>query len=245
MKKIIFIVLSTLMLLAACGQSDEAEETSGDSKDLSLVPVEVEILTEDELDLGTQTLSASVSHNDELVNDAEEVEFEVWEQGSKEESQMLAAENSGEGEYTVDYEFEEDGVYHIQYHVTARDQHVMPKHEVKVGDAETSHHEEEDEHANHHSSTVQVELNSHWVEDELILTSKITNEDKTLEAAEVTYEITSQDDENLHEWIAAEENDAGNYEASFEHEGLQKLTINVHIKTENLHEHIEKSISKY
>ncbi|WP_027963647.1 FixH family protein [Halalkalibacillus halophilus] len=132
MKKLIpFILFISMMLLAACGDEDTEESSEADS----LTPLEAEVLIDEELEVGEASLEVRVTHGDEQVEDANEVMFEVWENGQKDASEMLEAEHTEEGIYQVDYSFETDGIYHVQPHVTARDQHVMPRHDIAVGDA--------------------------------------------------------------------------------------------------------------
>ncbi|GAF64446.1 FixH family protein [Alkalihalobacillus trypoxylicola] len=170
MKRFSFLLLLSISLLMACSNSDE-QTTQPDS----LVPVEVSIqLPNESLDINEEiTLGAVVTHGEEVVEDAYEVIFEVWESGNKEDSEMIEAEHVGSGLYENTYSFTNEGLYNVQAHVTARDMHVMPTKEFTVGslteeelaemypdneesDASHENHEgdteehDEDDHEHHH-----------------------------------------------------------------------------------------------
>ncbi|WP_054754486.1 FixH family protein [Piscibacillus salipiscarius] len=98
MKKIMFITLIMLVsLLTACGGQSEAEQEDNhsehgenqDKKDDSLIPVVVEILVQDQTELGEQTLQAQVTHDEEPIAEAEEVTFEVWKKGHEDDSEKI------------------------------------------------------------------------------------------------------------------------------------------------------------
>jgi hypothetical protein len=79
------------------------------------------------------TLSVTVVQGEEVVEDADEVVYEVWESGHRSDSEMLPAEHIGDGVYEAETVFEEEGLYFAQAHTTARRLHVMPKQEITVG----------------------------------------------------------------------------------------------------------------
>ncbi|WP_221563367.1 FixH family protein [Alkalihalobacillus sp. TS-13] len=136
-----------MLLLAACGGSDEHQgqgekkgsehEGHGDNENAedSMKMLEVDLQSPETADKGeTVTIKAMVMYGDEHVADANEVVFEVWKEGSKDDSEMIEATNDGEGMYSIESSFDEEGVYFVQSHVTARDMHNMPKKEIKVGE---------------------------------------------------------------------------------------------------------------
>ena len=60
--------------------------------------VEVTIVNDENLNVGEQVeLSAQVKQGNEFVNDAEEVIFEVWESGLKEQGTKLDGKLKNEG----------------------------------------------------------------------------------------------------------------------------------------------------
>ncbi|WAA10902.1 FixH family protein [Fervidibacillus albus] len=116
-----------LFLLASCG-----EKETGADEELGEI-VEVDLQVPDQIEIGEPfPVVAHVTQGDEEVDDADEVVFEVWEEGSKVDSQMFDFTKQEEGKYFVDLQFDTEGVYVIQVHVTARRMHVMPKKNVIV-----------------------------------------------------------------------------------------------------------------
>src|SRR5699024_12157386 len=92
-------------------------------------------------------LEAYVTYGDEAVPDADEVDFEIWEMCDKDNSEHETPTNNDDGTYTLEYTFEEDGIYEVYAHTTAHDMHTMPKKEIKVGEGgENDCEEEEDDH---------------------------------------------------------------------------------------------------
>lgn len=136
MKKWFYSLVAVPFLLAACGDDPEVE-----TLDTAEVPaiVEVDIQTAEQLNVGeTIQLSARVTQEEEAVNDAKEVKFEVWESGLRDEGEMLDGELKEDGIYVADYTFDHDGVYYMFAHTTARGMHVMPKQELIVGNPDMS-----------------------------------------------------------------------------------------------------------
>lgn len=149
-----FFVL-IVSLLVACG----GEELEGLQDNDVPEMVEVEIILP-EIEPGEEmVLQTKVTQGEENVDDAQEVEFEIWEHGNKEESDMISGDHQGEGIYKISYTFAKDGIYNVTSHVTARGMHVMPTEQVIVGDVsddelkpleEESGHDESGEHDHHH-----------------------------------------------------------------------------------------------
>src|SRR5699024_4272704 len=75
-------------------------------------------------------LEALVTYDGEPVEEADEVLFEIWESGNEDDSEKIEADNEGEGVYTLDYQFDEDGVYEMYAHTTAEGLHTMPKNKL-------------------------------------------------------------------------------------------------------------------
>ncbi|MGK7379528.1 FixH family protein [Planococcus sp. 1R117A] len=130
MKKLIWLALPFL-LLAACG-SEEADSAGAGN---SLEEIVVEINTPETAEAAEEVvLSASVTQGDEAVEDADEVVYEVWQSGHRDSGEMIEAEHTGNGVYEAETVFEEEGLYFMQAHTSARRLHVMPKQEITVGD---------------------------------------------------------------------------------------------------------------
>ena len=135
MKKWLLSLLAIPVLVAGC--TDEID-TNKDGSDIPQI-VEVTILTKEKLPVGEDVkLAAQVKQGDEFVEDAEEVKFEVWESGLREEGVMLDGNLTKDGIYEAEFTFDHDGVYYIFAHTTARGMHVMPKKELIVGTPDMS-----------------------------------------------------------------------------------------------------------
>lgn len=129
MKKIIWAVLPFL-LLTACGSDDAGSAGAGNS----LEEVKVDITTAEQAEPAEEiVLSATVTQGEEPVEDADEVVFEVWQSGHRDVGEMIEAEHTADGIYEADTVLEDEGLYFIQAHTTARRMHTMPKQEITVG----------------------------------------------------------------------------------------------------------------
>lgn len=136
MKKWFYSLVAVPFLLVGCGDDPEVE-----TLETAEVPaiVDVHIQTAEQMNAGeTIQLAARVTQDEEAVNDAKEVKFEVWESGLRDEGEMLDGELTEDGIYVADYTFDHDGVYYMFAHTTARGMHVMPKQELIVGNPDMS-----------------------------------------------------------------------------------------------------------
>lgn len=133
----ISLALLGTLTLVGCGEKEKTETST--SQQGTLEEVFVEIQTPKELPVGEEiVLSAKVTQSDEAVNDADSVEFEVWESGLRDEGHMVEGKHTEDGIYEAKFTFDHDGVYYMFAHTTARDMHVMPKQELKVGTPDMS-----------------------------------------------------------------------------------------------------------
>lgn len=136
MKKWLVSLVAVPFLLVGCG--DEQEIETLDSSEMPAI-VDVTIQTAEQLNVGeTIQLAARVTQDEEAVNDAKEVKFEVWESGLREDGIMLDGELTEDGVYATEHLFEHDGVYYMYAHTTARGMHVMPKQKLIVGNPDLS-----------------------------------------------------------------------------------------------------------
>ncbi|PSL47093.1 YtkA-like protein [Salsuginibacillus halophilus] len=265
MKKFVWM-LSLGAVLAACGQSDTEEESSGSSE---VAPIDVEVLMDDEIQVGEAELKTSVTMAGEPVTEVDEIIFEVWQMGEKERSDMIEKEEGENGVYTADYTFEDDGIYHVQPHVTAEGMHSMPVHDLGVGevseeewqaleekdeemesefmDDEDHGHENDHEHDHEHdhSEVLAITLTPKVVEqgDSETLTVNINEEEDALTDAEVTLEIYPKAAEgDDHDWIDAEEENDGNYKVDYTFSEAEPYEVMIHVENEELHEHEAVSI---
>ncbi|KMK78156.1 FixH family protein [Alkalihalobacillus pseudalcaliphilus] len=140
-----------LFILTACGNEEGNEQPD------ALAPVEVEMILDEQIDLNDSvSIGAVVTHGEQHVEDADEVIFEIWSIGDKDNSEMIEAEHTENGLYEIEYTFESEGIFYVQSHVTARGLHVMPTEEVIIGtlsdeeiEAIKEEHENHDEHSEH------------------------------------------------------------------------------------------------
>ncbi|MDQ0430246.1 hypothetical protein QOZ98_003084 [Planomicrobium stackebrandtii] len=129
MKKFLWLGLP-ILLLAACGTGEADSSGAGDP----IEEVMVSFNTDTQADPSEEVvLSVTVTQGDEAVEDADEIVYEVWESGNRDNSEMITAEHTEDGVYEAKTTFEEEGLYYMQAHTTARSLHVMPKQEVTVG----------------------------------------------------------------------------------------------------------------
>lgn len=136
------LLVSSVFVLFACSKGESEAEGS--------LMVHAEISVPETISLNTEeTLSVTVTQGDKAVEDASEVQFEIWSADSKEDSEMIRAEHTGDGIYVVQKSFSKEGSYFVQTHVTARDLHVMPKKEFVVGKGELTKEESNEEHSHH------------------------------------------------------------------------------------------------
>ena len=150
MKKNMFMFILLIIFsigLAACN-SETDDNVDMDEEELAVL--EVDLQATDSIEVGeTLDILAEVTFGDEIVTDADEVDYEIWEKGEKDDSYFLEADNQEDGTYTAETSFDEDGIYHVQVHVTARDMHTMPEQEVTVGEGGDYSHIDEDEEEHH------------------------------------------------------------------------------------------------
>lgn len=138
-KKLLFpILLSMILILAACGGEEQTDEDSyghdgHSSGEEELVAIEVDFQVPETAKVNeTVELVATVAYGDELVTDADEVTFEIWEQGDEENSIEIEATNNGDGTYSAETTFDKAGIFEMYAHTTARDMHTMPKVSITI-----------------------------------------------------------------------------------------------------------------
>lgn len=247
MRKLSFLFSFILIIgvLAACGSDDNSD--SGDSADIEeeLPTLDVDFKVPETAEAGESIkLEAHVTYDDEPEEDAEVV-FEIWEVGKEDDSEMKDGENAGDGNYTLDYTFEDEVVYEMYAHTDAEGMHTMPKKQITIGDAEAPEENEDDE-ADYHTEGFDMEFNEPEdvnKKEDIILETNITLDGEALEELDVRYEIVFENDEDNTEWIDADEDSAGEYNATyaFPEEGTYDITVHVE-DDEDLHEHNEYEI---
>ncbi|MCH1625226.1 FixH family protein [Ferdinandcohnia quinoae] len=245
MRKRLTLILFVMVLavLSACNK-DEDEKV--DVSDKSEVPqiLDVQLKVPESVDVnGKVEMKAIVTQGSEDVADADEVKFEVWENGKKEESSLIEAKNNKDGTYVAETTFDHDGEFTIQVHVTARGMHTMPQANVKVGTGAS--HEEEEHHHEHTEGFSMHFMNPSdaKVGNDTTLMVHLSNGEDPLEKANVRYEIWTDKNPDKHEWIDAEETNAGEYTGSYKFPDAGTFTVKVHVENdEGLHEHEEHQV---
>ena len=145
MKKWLLALVAVPALLVGCG---EKEVPIGSGQDEEIQIPEVTILTPTEVAVNeTIELAAQVTQGSENIDDAT-VEFEVWESGKQEESQLLEGVLDKDGVYKAAITFDHDGVYFMYAHTTANTIHIMPKQQVTAGTPDMTQVLPEDTHTN-------------------------------------------------------------------------------------------------
>ncbi|WP_338751245.1 FixH family protein [Bacillus sp. FJAT-52991] len=257
MKKLLVFLLCSLFLVVT-GCSQEEKKVENKSKSEAIAPLEVKIQMPETVKANENVkIEAVVTQGEEQVEDADKVEFEVWKADAK-DHEMIEAKHQGDGVYSIEKGFPEEGNYSVIAHVTARDLHNMPKKEFVVGDQAAApkadeqakkaedHHHHGDEQAkkvedHHHHGNVAIEFHpdNKWkANEEITLTAHIKNEGQPLNKARVRFEIW-QNDSAKHTFIDATEGNNGQYNAQTTFEAAGDYNVKVHVEKDELHEHIE------
>lgn len=237
----LFIVFT--FMLGAC-QAKEDVNTSA----LAAGPIEAKLEVQETADVNEAvSLSVTVTQGSEAVTDADEVEFEVWEDGLKSASQLIPAKHSSTGKYEADTTFSKGGTYVVQVHVTARNMHTMPITNIQVGEEAPVGTEEAEEHketGDHHDSDASIRLAypgqiTSGVSTDFAVDVVVHGE--VLSGADVQLEIQTEGNDK-HEWLSLTEKE-GRYVGVYTFPTTGKHTIQVHVTKENeIHDHIAETI---
>lgn len=232
-----------LVMMAACGKEETVKEVDTGVP----LPLDVKLTVTEQVEVdGIIKMAAIVTQGDDKVDDADEVEFEVWEEGKKDDSVKIEATNDKDGLYTAETSFDHDGLFHVQVHVTARGLHTMPKKEVTVGNGgnyeEAAKGEEEYEHADGFSM--------HFTQPENLKSGESTELDvylqvdgQPLEKVRVRYEIWNEANTDKRDWVDVEESVSGEYAASYTFGEAGAYKIQIHVEDDKeLHEHEEYTL---
>ncbi len=124
----ILMIITGLLLMITTACSGQGQEEEWNFEPLTVIfsyqPVTPAAGTEVEL-------SVEVLQGDEKVDDASDVQFEIWPEGV-DDHEFVHAEAKGEGVYSLKWTFDQPGRYYVMYHVTARDFHSMERMEINV-----------------------------------------------------------------------------------------------------------------
>ncbi|KON86423.1 hypothetical protein AF332_06030 [Sporosarcina globispora] len=252
MKKILFSIMAGFLVLSGCSQSEEEKPAKNDE-----VPqiIEAVIQVPETLNPGEEAqLAVTVRQGDEAVTDADEVKFEIWKEGQKENSEMAEAKHDSEGKYTADHTFAEEGLYYVQSHVTARSQHTMPMVSVQVGevkaeDTEHGHEQEKNGHeegnSHSHGGEVSIELQAPdqpHLNEQTALSVILEKEGEPLKEAKVKLEISLNG--ATPQWVNMSENETGKYTADHQFKEAGTYIITTHVeKGDDIHEHTETELT--
>ncbi|TQR31640.1 hypothetical protein C7Y47_13540 [Lysinibacillus sphaericus] len=148
MKKWLLALVAVPALLVGCGEKKESAALP--EPEVAPIP-EVEILTSKEVAINeTIDLAAQVVQGGQKVDNAV-VQFEVWESGKRDQSQMIDGELEKDGVYKATTTFDHDGVYYMYAHTTANGVHTMPKQQITAGSPDMTKVLPEDEKVNNNS----------------------------------------------------------------------------------------------
>lgn len=234
-------VLMTV-LLTACGQGDVETNASEADEEIVVLPIVVDLTVPEtgEIDEAIQ-LSTTVTYDEKKVDDADEVEYEIWEEGKKENSWMVQSNQSSNGIYDGEATFDHDGVYHVQVHVTARDMHTMPLKEITIGEGAPAEEADAPEHGDQSTEGFSM----HFIEPEDVKVNEPTSmvvhlqkDDAPFEEARVRLEVVVNEKLDKAQWIDLDEDKEGEYisEVTIEETGTADVTV--HVEDEHdLHEH--------
>ncbi|WP_099157851.1 FixH family protein [Virgibacillus ndiopensis] len=251
MRKIVLLLLiTTLVLLTACGETNKDTEESTD-EELKTLNVEFKVPETADVD-ETVVLNAIVTYGDEKVKNAEKVEFEFWEKGNEDDSTIIESKNNKDGTYTAEVAFDHDGVYEMYAHVTAEGLHTMPKKSITVGNGTTvkSGEEQQDEATSHEHGHHAEGFGMHFMKPENVkanqetdLTVHLQIDDTPLEKVNVRYEVWNVESPDNHKWIETKESNPGEYNAAHTFEEAGSYMIVIHVENEEgLHEHEEHQL---
>ncbi|AQQ52567.1 FixH family protein [Planococcus lenghuensis] len=132
--------LIAVMTTAGCGAEEAGHNSPEEQVDAegTLEMITVEIITSETAEPGDEVrLAAEVVQGTEAVADADEVMFEVWKSGRREQGEMIEGIHTENGIYEASRVFEEKGLYFIQAHTSARGLHIMPQQEITVGNPDS------------------------------------------------------------------------------------------------------------
>lgn len=130
-KTSLFVWISMgLLVLSGCA-------LRGDAADLykKETPLQVEVNVPQEINVGERvTMEATLKQGKELVEKADYVHFEVFNQDGSVYYSMEEANEKADGVYSLPVEFEKDGLYYLEVHAGNNGSLVSPQHQFIVGE---------------------------------------------------------------------------------------------------------------
>lgn len=241
------ITLVLSVILSACGAEDDHNNHSMSDDDEVPEMLMVKLTVPEKGVTGEEVeFIAKVTQGEEIVEDANEVKFEVLNKSTG-EKEMIDGTLNKDKNYSISYSFEEAGVYDITSHVTARNMHTMPTKTIEVTGEEVANTTTEttshSEATGHHGpgATIEFEVGTATVGEAVELTANISMSESPLEGARVQYEIV-RNDADYHHWVEASENEPGKYQVEFTFTESGTYEVQVHVtKGDDIHDHVVKT----
>lgn len=137
-RKLVVVLLGVMLLVLGGCSSNETKHSNvhnmNMNMNMSMEPIKVELQWNPEEVVVNQvvTFEAVVTQNNEAVDDAKEVLFEIINKEDQEQKMELKAELTGNGTYQAEATFAKEGQYKVTSHVTARSLHSMPSKDFAV-----------------------------------------------------------------------------------------------------------------
>ncbi|WP_394189465.1 FixH family protein [Paenisporosarcina quisquiliarum] len=130
MKRLLAIgVVLAVLTLSGCGTNEDKNSTT--ANEISGI-VEVDLSVPKTAKVGEEVFFiAAVTQDKEVVDDADEVKFEVKNLSSG-DKEMIDASLNQDKHYEGRFTFQKKGTYDVTSHVTARDMHTMPKKQITI-----------------------------------------------------------------------------------------------------------------
>ncbi len=241
MKRFLMGITLVLSVIVSACSAQENHDNHSMSDDVVPEMVVVELTVPRTAATGAKVeFIAKVMQGEEIVEDANEVKFEIINKATGGKESVAATLNKDKN-YVTTYHFEKAGVYDITSHVTARNMHTMPTKTIEVTGEKvvTSHSEENVQHDP--GATIEFEDGTTTVGEAVKLTANISISESPLEGARVQYEIV-RSDADYHHWVEASENESGKYQVEFTFTESGTYVVQVHVtKGEKIHDHVEKT----
>ncbi|MGP4075390.1 FixH family protein [Halobacillus sp. K22] len=252
------LVFIFILLLAACGTDAQNQQNSesGSSEDQVAEIPEVKVsFGEQPLPIKEKTtIEAAVTQGNEPVEDADYVDFEIWnESNGQESSKTIEADHSDDGVYKIEYTFESAGTYQVIAHTQVGDLHTMPQVEVQVGEEQSSTSGDSSSHSHDDSQgheDMKEKFMVHFMKEENFqageeteLTTHINQMEQPFENGIVRFEISSEQLDK-HLYVEAKEQEPGEYTAThtFPTAGSYTITIHYEKPEQDIHGHQEETI---
>jgi hypothetical protein len=236
MKKILvfMMILPFLILVTAC-TNDESKKQYNDL-------IDVAIETPSKINANELvTIQAKVTQGKDIVDDADEVMFEIRKSG-EDHGEMIKGEHIGNGIYEIEKEFTAEGSYIVVAHVTARNMHKMPNETITVGQPTQSVSSANTHHSSEYTSfTFHNKNETFQVNENVTLSATLQYGNEWLTGANVLFEVWKNNKENS-EFINAKEVGNGEYKANTAFDSPGTYHVTIHVEKGNIHEHYQSEI---